>query len=181
VALTEKRKPDLGPSGEWYIVKSEPRGAYVIVKPAITPANDRIACAVAGSAGGEVKCLPLTPSATTKATSTGNQMTRSNHMSTVYPQNETCGESKGGSRDDHTQEELTTRDMMATTTIPTLSACVSDVPIRFYFDKCHPPPAQVSVRYTSQRLASQDGVQDTKSAHANEVEDAGHDHAIEPS
>ena len=105
MTFTEKIKPDLGPSGEWYIVKSEPRGAYVIVKPAITPANDRIACAVAGSAGGEVKCLPLTPSATTKATSTGNQITRSNHMSTVYPQNETCGESQGGFRDDHTQEK----------------------------------------------------------------------------
>jgi hypothetical protein len=146
--LHEERKPDLGPSGEWCIVKSEPRGAYVIVKPGITPANYKIACAVAGSAGGEVQCLPLSPSITTKATSIDDQMTCSNHMSTVYPQSETCGESQGGSRDDHTQETLTT---------------------------------QGSVCYTSQCLASQDGVQDTKSAHASEVEDAGHDHATEPS
>jgi hypothetical protein len=48
------------------------RGAHVIVKPAITPANGKIACAVAGSAGGEVKCLPFTPSATTTSTSVGS-------------------------------------------------------------------------------------------------------------
>ena len=70
-------------------MKSEPTGEYVIVKPAMTPANDKIVWAVAGSAGGEVKCFPLTPSATTNATSTGNQTMRSNHTSTLYPQNET--------------------------------------------------------------------------------------------
>lgn len=59
------------------------------MKPAITPANDKIVWADAGSVGGEVRCFPLTPSATRYATSTGNQMMRSNHMSAVYPQNET--------------------------------------------------------------------------------------------
>ena len=91
--------------------------------------------------------LATLPEYNDKATSIEDQMTRSNHMNTVYPQDETCGESQGGSRDDHTQETLTT---------------------------------QVSVCYTSQCLASQDGAQDTKSAHANEVKDAGHDHATEP-
>ena len=51
--------PGNGASQDW-----NPGGAYVIVKPTIIPANEKIACAVAGSAGGEVKWLPLTPSAT---------------------------------------------------------------------------------------------------------------------
>jgi hypothetical protein len=108
VALVEKENPTWVHPGTVHR-KVRTGGAYVIVKSAITPANNKITCAVAGSAGGEVKCLPFTPSATIKTANTGNQMTRSNHMSAVYPQNETCGESQGGSRDDHTQEKLTTQ------------------------------------------------------------------------
>ena len=77
------------------MVKSELSGEYVMTKPAIVDANDRMATAEAGSADSTlVIFLPPTPRATTKTITTGIHATRSYHDRTLMPQNDTCTEGR---------------------------------------------------------------------------------------
>lgn len=59
------------------VVKSEPRGVQVIVKPASIDVKLEICGAAPGSKVLSPRYFPLTPNITTKEMSTGSQATRS--------------------------------------------------------------------------------------------------------
>jgi len=64
-----------------------------MVNPAIVEAKERMACTVAGSAGGGLeRCFPPTPTATRKAKTAGNHIKRSHQVRTLYPQNDIWAE-----------------------------------------------------------------------------------------